>query len=79
MSAVEGGTDMALKASRPPTILPILWYGLAHVRADRSPGARLLLHLADVRPLADDRFAPKAVIACKSAFGLSGRTGFIQN
>jgi hypothetical protein len=43
---------------------------LAHVRADRSPGARLLLHLADVRALANDRFAP--IVLKKSAARLFG-------
>jgi hypothetical protein len=38
-------------AGPPPSVLAILWCGLAHVQADRSSGARLLLRLADVRAL----------------------------
>jgi hypothetical protein len=46
----EGRMDMP-PSGPPPPVIAILWCGLAHVQADRSSGARLLLRLADDRAL----------------------------
>jgi len=58
MSVVEGRRDMPLKGAHLHQFSQIFWRGLAHVRADRSPGAGPLLHLTDVRASTNDRFAP---------------------
>jgi hypothetical protein len=47
MSVVEGRTDMPLKRAHLHQSSQILWCGLAHVQADRSPGPGLLLHFTD--------------------------------
>jgi hypothetical protein len=53
---------MPLKRAHLHHFSQILWCGLAHVQADRSPGPGLLLNFTDVRASANDRFAPEAVI-----------------
>jgi hypothetical protein len=50
MSAVEGRTDMPLKRANLHRLLQISDTN-SHVQAERLPGARLLVHLANVRAL----------------------------